>query len=523
MHTLLLPVLAALLSFLTVEGLTVKLNTTQSAGTPPLLGLGWEMWVMFSYYKDMTDPAFIKAFSGLAGTRVRVGGITADFTRYAMDVSEVPEVPLLSLEASPTDPFWPTSPQNITAGQLSLLLNFFSACGMTAVFDLNELYGRNCSTRSPVNCYTMDQWCSGPWDTSNVEGFLRYLHSHALVGPSSTLTAFELGNELACHLDPATNIADISTLAALIQSIWADVPQAHRPGLFAPSTDVCSPSQLEILGNLSSIPGVSGFSFHSYPGGDGVYPPLSEVLLNETWLRSRLIPQGGAASCIEAWRAGPQRQGLALWVTESSSSYSTTVPAPAQNSFLNGFFSLAEWGQYSFTGVSYLARWALSESSPFATVARNASRPGWDASHDYFLLRAWKALVGDVALGVAGDAGSGVLVYAYCALGKGGAVVVTAANLLEQPQPLALVQGVAGGSTIDTEPRMEWVFTAPQGNLSSTTPLLNGGPGVLRLGEDGAPPEMPGKEVAVGGGGIVLPPLSQSFFLLPQAGAAICV
>ena len=479
---------------------------------------------MFGYYADMKDARFINAMAGLTGMRVRVGGITADFTRYAMDVMDVAEVappPSLPLAPSRRLQFWPTSPRNFTASNLDTLLGFFSSAGLTAVFDLNELYGRNCSKHATMNCYVMDQWCVGSWDMSNVESFLHYLHDHALVAPNKTLTALELGNELACHLDVPSTLSDIAALASLIQRVWADTPSAQRPGLYAPSTDVCSPSQLQVLGNLSAIPGVRGFSFHSYPGGDGVAPPLTEILLNETWLRGRLIPRGGAADCIEAWRAGPRAQGLELWVTESSSSYSTTVPQPAQNSFLNGFFSLAEWGLYSSTGVTYLARWALSEPSPFATVARNASRPGWDASHDYFLLRAWRALVGGAALRVSGDVGSGALVFAYCAGGKSartGAVVVTAVNLGAEPLALALTQ--AAGS-LPTEPRQEWIFTAPGGNLSSAMPILNGG-AALRLGEDGTPPDMPGKDVPAGGSGITLPPLSQAFFLLPAAGAAAC-
>ena len=53
------------------------------------------------------------------------------------------------------------------------------------------------------------------------------------------------------------------------------------------------------------------------------------------------------------------------------SSWNATLPPPAQNSFLNGFFSIAEWGQYARTGVRLLARWAFSEHSPFATIFNN--------------------------------------------------------------------------------------------------------------------------------------------------------
>jgi hypothetical protein len=63
-----------------------------------------------------------------------------------------------------------------------------------------------------------------------------------------------------------------------------------------------------------------------------------------------------SAQCIGWWNAGPRATGMALLVTESSSSWNATLPAPAQNAFLNGFFSVAEWGQYASTGVALLVR-----------------------------------------------------------------------------------------------------------------------------------------------------------------------
>ena len=152
-------------------------------------------------------------------------------------------------------------------------------------------------------------------------------------------------------------------------------------------------------------------------------------------------------------------------------------------------------------------------------MARNASR--YDAAADYYLLRLFQQLVGGRALAVAGDVGSGALVHAYCARGGGGAIVVTAVNTLATPQALRLADA-ASGAAIAAAPRTEWVLTAPGGNLSAASPLLNGGGAPLRLGEDGSPPPTPGRAVPLGQGGVVLPPLSQGFFLLSAAGAAAC-
>ena len=85
--------------------------------------------------------------------------------------------------------------------------------------------------------------------------------------------------------------------AGIIQSIWSDVPAADRPGLYAPSTDQChDQAQMQIMKNITGIPGVAGFTFHAYPGG-GPYPGgpnfnLTELIL-DTGCRRR-------ASCC--WR-----------------------------------------------------------------------------------------------------------------------------------------------------------------------------------------------------------------------------
>jgi hypothetical protein len=59
-------------------------------------------------------------------------------------------------------------------------------------------------------------------------------------------------------------VDDMIALASLIQDIWSDVPVASRPGLYGPSTDACTdPKQLAIIANITDVPGIKGFTFHS--------------------------------------------------------------------------------------------------------------------------------------------------------------------------------------------------------------------------------------------------------------------
>lgn len=115
---------------------------------------------------------------------------------------------------------------------------------------------------------------------------------------------------------------------------------------------------------------------------------------------------------------------------------------------------------------------------------------------------------------MSGDSGSDVLVYAYCGQARNGSVVIATAN-----PSLADVELSFG--SVPAAPRAELVFTAPGGNLSSTTPVLNGGE-PLRLAADGSPPDMPAAFVAAGAT-VTVPARSQAFFVLLDAALPACM
>ena len=112
---------------------------------------------MFQYLEPMAnDTRFLRAASSLAGSVVRVGGITADWTYYAGfaggEAEEAPPQPLplsrgaivprgAAVRAGAAPPFWPSAPANFTRASFETLLAFFNATGLKLVFDLNELLG----------------------------------------------------------------------------------------------------------------------------------------------------------------------------------------------------------------------------------------------------------------------------------------------------------------------------------------------------------------------------------------------
>ena len=391
------------------------------------------------------------------------------------------------------------------------------------------------------------------------------------------LYAFEVGNELASHEYARNTTADMVALAGLIQHIWSDVTADRRPGLYGPSTDQCKdPMQREIITNISNIPGVAGFTFHSYPAHNGTgVDALEKLLLNVTWLRTAILGQQGtdAAACIASWNAtkgngngngnGPRHNGFELLVTEASSSYNWKLPAdtPAQNSFLHTLFTVAELGQYATTGVGMVARWSLMEESPFGMIRRhwepdtdavNAADTDADAdaatradaqrgvsgghsyyevAADYWLILAHKATVGTVSLGVVTASDSPALVYAYCGKegedpGKGrigGSLVIAAAN--PSSTEVVLLLNLEGTPKPSAElSRIEYVFTAPNGNLSSVAPLLNGH-AILTIDANGdLPAAFAGHVVPAGtNSSIRLPPRSAGYYKLLDAGVPACI
>ena len=220
-----------------------------------------------------------------------------------------------------------------------------------------------------------------------------------------------------------------------------------------------------------------------------------------------------------------------MLLTEASSSWATNLPGPAQDSFLHTIFTVAELGQYAAAGVSMVARWSFMEMSPFATLRRawnaTAQRHDFVPAADYWLLLAHKATVGGGVLGVLQpQAGADpALVYAYCGKHGNGNAVIAAANPSPGEVTLRLDLGGRGPEYTNALARREFVFTAPGGNLSSQSPVLNNGHTGLRLDEDGALPASfaPATVTAGSGTPIVLPPTSSGYFELVGAAVPACL
>jgi len=314
-----------------------------------------------------------------------------------------------------------------------------------------------------------------------------------------------------------------------------------------------------LMAGLASL-NATAFSMHMYPAGRPTsFDAFAATVTNASWLRGGLLADSAtnASHCLADWAAGPRAAGLSLWVTEANSG-SGAAAAPGPASFASSFYSLAQYGLLAAAGVPLVARFGLCCDAPgsggLSTVTFNASdgpRGAFAVVPDFWVMLARKRTAGDAALAVAGDGGSAAAVFASCALvaapggastdlarvvhpalaggsalrahlgGGNGSVTVSAVNTdAVAALPLALTD--ATGARVLTTPRLEWVFTAP--SLAADVPLLNGDAAApLRVGADGSLPPLPGRYVPAGGPAeLVLPPLSQAFFVLLGARAPAC-
>jgi len=498
---------------------------------PSFVAHGWEPWMATQAFQFFDDPALTTAFGHLRGQTVRFGGITADWLDYVVD--DAVSAPCLWGKQGRT-PFTANGACPFSTGALDALLGLLKNAGIGLLFDLNVLVGRNCTQPEPHRRRTVvgkgvpGEWCGAspaPWNTSAVRALLEHIRGS---GNSGALTperfaGVELGNELFApqHITRHTANADIATAADLLRSVWGgNAP----PRMYATGTNDCqrcnnSDTMAALLPSKLGVRG--GFSWHSYPGNAQTYwnkSDLTSFLLNSTWLRHDVVSR--TAPCLRAWNSGPRAAGVWAAVTEAAAMCGGDFAPgdPTTSSFIHGFFSVAQLGQFAREGVALLARWGIPQLLGLDFRRVPAGTP-WDPASvaaDLFLYVLYNQTVGRRVLEVSGDAASDALVYAHCAkAGNNGSVTLMAAN----PSAVATTLSLS----LPARPRLEYVLTPSSGNLSSRTPVLNGNAAQpLRLAADGSLPPMPAAYCSGGGAcaeAITLPPRSWAFFVLLGARA----
>ena len=561
--------------------LGARISTTPST----FLSHGWESFQATCAIPLFNNNAFAATISHLAGQTIRVGGISADFMHYIKSANVS-----APCEFSVHQPFTNTGQCMFSTGAFDALLTGLRRAGVSMLFDLNELIGRNCTQAVEPHIHRepnydmmsspkpdhQHQYCGDsplPWDTEPLRMLLTHVRDATAVGEAATATAtatataasaslsagggggsssgklvgFELGNELFApkHLPRDVAVSDIGQLGALFREIWSDPSQyGHIPPLYATGTNDCSSNNnSDILAAVESLDlPVRGFSFHNYPGNRQTWwnkSDLASYLLNTSWLRTETLRP--VQPCLSAWNAGPRDRNVPAFVTEGAAMCGGSFEsgAPTTTSFIHGFFSVAQLGQYARAGIGMIARWGIPDllgtsglPTPYATWTPAL------VAHDYWFYILYNTTMGagvidtgevlamendDAEMNqirnnnqrqqnqnqnqnqngnngnrrdgrsatVASASSSLALVYAHCATpafggSRNGSVTLMAANPTASPVILDIT-----GQQHPTLPRLEYVLTPPKGNLSAHAPLLNARSPALVLNPSGALPPMP--------------------------------
>lgn len=508
---------------------TVEIAATpvQQSHSERFLSAGWEVAQLVDESPFLNSSVFIKAASYLQPGFLRVGGISADWMEYEY-----------------LDPWlggwWPDTEYQFVGSKIREMLLFTNKTGLSLLWDLNELFGRNCHT-GPNNIT-----CNGDWNTSNIELLLGWMAASPNWMHEGNVVGIELGNEItrSHHLEMDQQITDYVQLRDMVTRAWSKVSPGSAPlPISGPSTDICDNTSEAFM--LGTQPFLEAFNYHSYPAGGCANPAnYYSMVLSPRWLRERVWlndHHANASVCASQWHStGLAAKGVHLQMTETNSCYD--MDGPNMNGIANTFWYVSSLGQLALAGLRMHSRWNMvSDHFGFLAEPQGEGKP-WQAAADYWFAIAYKRAIGTGAVfNATSEVGamgldSPVLVYAHCAGGSGpqgvawgasypqGALALMIVNVANSSASTVSVS--LGGSALADTPRLEWVFTAAplpgQLPFESNRTVLNGASSPLQLGPDGSIPDMTPRSVAAGGGAITLPPLSASIVVLEAAGVSAC-
>ena len=477
----------------------------------------WPAWRGASVMNmSLTEPNLAFLTAALAPAHLRVGGSEGDLVVYVL-----PGYPC----AIPAE-------QNSTANPVPFCLNatrwaqihiFAAQAGVTLAFGLNAMAGRR-SASARMNTSNLAAFIAATaaagYDASNTLPWLEFVRARAAAAvavlpparrrppppqpPRSLRPAppsfSPQGNELEYKADAAPYAADLREVSALIAAAWPDA--AKRPRIVA-NDENPDPSYWEAMLPLVGS-AVSAASWHEYVGY-GLDPELPSKALNFSFLDGI---KGTAAAQVAA--AAKARFAGELWVGETALAWHSGRDNTT-NAFASTFWYLHQLGSYAATHTVQCRQALLGGN--YELIDKMTRQP----NPDFWLALLFKRTMGTGVLTATADAGAApqLRVYAHCAAGApaGRGVTLAFANL-SPDTPVTLTVSGGGGAPL-TAPRSEWHLTAPGGDMTSRTVLLNGAP-LLYGGPGRLDPAAP-RVVVDPAAPLVIAPRSNGFVTWPDA------
>jgi heparanase 1 len=456
---------------------------------------------------NLQSPRLRKLAKALSPAYLRVGGSEADDAVFDLDGA---------CSKSRGGSGIPDAAFCLKVDRWEELIAFTEDTGLDLVFDVNVMYGRNCTTRcSPQPCTAGNTGygtCS-PWDPSNAFALLEFTAAKGL-----KVAGFEVGNEKEHVLTPQDYADCLVQMRQKIDALWPE--PAERPLLIGPDENPRGDWLRQMLTQGGSA--VDVVTYHLY-AGYGLDPSLSQEILDPGFLDFTKVIAGVAQRAQQ--QAAPHAQ---LWVGETAAAWHDGE-AGITDAFESGFWFVDQLGTVASMSHQVMLRQAFVGGN-YSMLGVN---DGFIPRPDYYTGVLFKRLMGSTVL-TSYQTEPAVMPYLpairgylHCTPDSPNAVTLAYINVDSNRSFELQLQGTSTeGVGMNVSVRDEYVLTSGgmgppgphQSELSSLHMKLNGK--LLELGDSDDLPEMPGKHVT--GGNFVAPPRSYGFVVYPQAGAPAC-
>ena len=413
----------------------------------------WPAWNQSSAQVIDLDDADLRALAReFAPAYLRVGGSEGDCMIYEVSGGECAKY-----APSPTSGFcYNNSVQSgfpdafcLTMSRMDAILAFAADAGFGLAFGLNSMLNR----ASPTSRF----------DSSNVRALLQRMHDANSSAAFARTLIFEYGNEVQTKITSTTYAADLLVVRGLIDSIWADLAPADRPGLVCNDENPDPSYWSQLLPLVGKA--VRAATWHSYYGY-GLDPTLPSKAFNASFLAETPKQAAPMISVAADFVAG----GGELWVGETAMAWHSGRNGTT-DAYASGPWYINALGSLAATHSVFCRQTLLG--GYYELVDRTTIQP----NPDYFTALLWKRSMGSRVLSVSSSLPDNVLVYAHCAA-AGGGVTLTFVNLDAET---TYSVGVAGAPPL--VPRSEWVLTPVGGDQSSRQVILNGVGGPLGVAD----------------------------------------
>ncbi|KAG9439726.1 hypothetical protein H6P81_019891 [Aristolochia fimbriata] len=447
---------------------------------------------------DLTNPILPKAIKAFNPLRIRLGGSLQDQVLY--NVGKVKRCPSFK---NSTKGLFGFSKGCLKMERWDQVYDLLSKSGAKISFGLNALFGR----KRPADGNT---W-TGPWNPSNSRDFMQYTLSKG-----HNVDSWEFGNELcgsgiAARVDAKQYGEDMKVLKQVIDELYqnsSSKPKIMGPGgffdrdWFKEFLEVSGPNVVDIV------------THHIYNLGAGVDPSVLSNTQDPYYLFNTANTYKDTAATLKDF--GPWSSA---WIGESGGAYNSGSKN-VSHSFVDSFWYLDQFGMTSTFSHKVFCRQTLIGGN-YGLLNTTTMVP----NPDYYSALLWHRLMGKRVLGLTHDGSPFLRSYCHCTRSKSG-ITLLFINLSNTTHfnvsvfgDMNLYTQSLDETTSGKSQREEYHLTPKDGDIQSTTMLLNGVP--LELTQSGDIPEL--KPALVNPfQPINIAPYSIAFVSLPDFRAPAC-